>query len=387
MKYLLSFTFLALLSCSFAGDKFGAIDDLKMNQIQIIASHNSYHMRTDAAVLRFLKNLYALHLMPKDLNPKEIDYTHEHLKDQLEKYGVRGLELDVNYDPTGGRFADRRGLAWVWKKHRSKDPEMMQPGFKLIHITDFDFNSTNATFKGALHEIKEWSDAHPDHLPIFIHVEPKTEATGDIVHQLPKLARSAPFDSTACEALDQEVKSVFGEDLKGVITPDQVRGSYVSLEQAVLAGHWPTLRESRGKVVFIIDDAGKVRDLYRKGHPSYTGRAMFVYSEPGTPEAAFVICNDPERDFARIQLCVKQGYIVRTRSDEGGIQARSGDYTEANKAKASWAQIISTDYYRPDARAGKKGWTDYHVTFPGGELARIDSISAEGKEKAGIIKE
>ena len=387
MKYFIPFAFASILLLSFSTDKFGASEDLKLNQIQVIASHNSYHMRTDKAVLRFLTNLYKMHLMPKDLDPKGIDYTNVPLSEQLEKYGVRGLELDVNNDPTGGRFVDRRGLAWVWKPSKSKDPEMKQPGFKLIHITDFDFHSTNATFKGAIKEIKNWSDAHPDHLPVFINVETKTEATGDIIHQLHKLAKSAPFDSAAADALDQEVRSVFGDDLKGVITPDRVRGTYVTLEQAVLAGHWPTLREARGKVVFIIDAGGDTRDVYKKGHPSYTGRAMFVYSEPGTPEAAFVICNDPASDFARIQQCVKQGYIVRSRCDGETVQARSGDYSQMYKAMASWAQIISTDYYKPDDRAGTKGWSNYQVKFPNGEIVRIDSISAQGKDNIGIIKE
>jgi hypothetical protein len=387
VKYLILIPLVSLVLLSFKADKFGASDDLKLNQIQVIASHNSYHMRTDKAVLRFLTNLYKMGLLPKELNPKELDYTNVPLAEQLEKYGVRGIELDVNYDPTGGRFADRRGLAWVWKKHKSKDPDMYKPGFKLIHITDFDFNSTNATFKGALREVKAWSDAHPDHLPVFINVETKTDATGDIVHQLHKLAKSAPFDSAAATALDMEVKSVFGDDLSGVITPDQVRGDYTSLEQAVLAGHWPTLRQARGKVVFIIDAGGNSRDVYKKDHPSYKGRAMFAYSEPGTPEAAFVICNDPFKDFARIQQCVKQGYIVRSRCDEGTLQARSGDYSMANKAMASWAQIISTDYYKPDNRAGTKGWTDYHVRFTDAQIVRIDSISAPGKENIGIIKE
>ena len=386
MKYIL---FLAsiLFLMSFSGDKFGVADELKLNQIQIIASHNSYHMRTDKAVLRFLKELHNMHLLPHGLNPDELDYTNVPLSVQLEKYGVRGLELDVNNDPTGGRFVDRRGLAWVWKRSKSKDPDMKQPGFKLIHITDFDFNSTNATFVGALREIKKWSDEHPDHLPVFINVETKTEATGDMVPQLHKLAKSAPFDSAAADALDKEVKSVFGDNLGGVITPDQVRGSYTTLESAALAGHWPTLKEARGKVVFIIDGDDKSREVYQKGHPSYTGRAMFAYSKPGTPEAAFVIVNDPD-NAPRIQQYVKQGYIVRSRCDEGTMEARTGDYTQMRKAMTSWAQIISTDYYKPDDRAGKKGWTNYQVKFPNGELARIDSISAEGKEKIiGTLKE
>ena len=386
MKYIF-FLASVLFLTSFSGDKFGAADELKLNQIQIIASHNSYHMRTDKAVLRFLKGLHNMHLLPKDLNPDELDYTNVPLSEQLEKYGVRGLELDVNNDPTGGRFVDRRGLAWVWKRSKSKDPEMKQPGFKLIHITDFDFNSTNATFKGALREIKKWSDEHPDHLPVFINVETKTEATGDMVPQLHKLAKSAPFDSAAADALDKEVKSVFGDNLSGVITPDQMRGSYATLEAAALAGHWPTLKEARGKVVFIIDGDDKSREVYQKGHASYTGRAMFAYSKPGTPEAAFVIVNDPD-NAPRIQQYVKQGYIVRSRCDGGTKEARSGDYTEMRKAMASWAQIISTDYYKPDDRAGKKGWTNYQVKFPKGELARIDSVSAEGQEKIiGALKE
>ena len=114
---------------------------------------------------------------------------------------------------------------------------------------------------------------------------------------------------------------------------------------------------------------------------------MFAYSKPGTPEAAFVIVNDPD-NAPRIQQYVKQGYIVRSRCDGGTKEARSGDYTEMRKAMASWAQIISTDYYKPDDRAGKKGWTNYQVKFPKGELARIDSVSAEGKEKIiGALKE
>ena len=387
MKYYIAIVLVTMILVSFSGDKFGASDDLKLNQIQVIASHNSYHMRTDRAVLRFLTNLYKMHLMPKDLDPRGIDYTNVPLSEQLEKYGVRGLELDVNNDPTGGRFVDRRGLAWVWKPSKSKDPEMKQPGFKLIHITDFDFNSTNATFKGAIREIKKWSDAHPDHLPVFINVETKTDATGDIIPQLHKLAKSAPFDSAAADALDREVRDIFGSDLNGVITPDQVRGTYPTLEQAVLAGHWPTLREARGRVVFIIDAGGDVRNIYKKGHPSYSGRAMFVYSDPGTPEAAFVILNDPPSDYARIQQCVKQGYIVRTRCDGETTQARTGDYSQMYRAMASWAQIISTDYYKPDDRAGTKGWSTYQVKFPNGELARIDSISAEGKQNIGLIKE
>lgn len=114
---------------------------------------------------------------------------------------------------------------------------------------------------------------------------------------------------------------------------------------------------------------------------------MFVYSSPGTAEAAFLILNDPTGKFTQIQQRTAQGYIVRTRADDGTTQARVGDYTDMNNAFASGAQIISTDYYKADYRAGTAGWTDYHVYFPNHELARIDSISASGQSGLGTIKE
>jgi len=354
---------------------------LKINQLQIIASHNSYHLKTDPAVFRFLTGLYKAHLLPADLNPEGIDYTNAPLTEQLEKYGVRGMELDIWNDPDGGRYYDRMGRSFVFKSVGSRVAALKQPGFKLIHIPDFDFLSTNPTLVDALKEIKRWSDAHPNHLPLFINLETEVSTPGDEIKILKRLTHAAPFDSLAAENLDREVKSVFGETLEGVITPDQVRGNFTTLEQAVLAGNWPTVKTAAGKIIFIIDGDGTSGDVYRKGHPSLKGRALFVYSEPGTPEAAFVIRNEPVPKFADIQQRVKQGYIVRTRSDDGTRQARIGDYTDMNAALSSWAQIISTDYYRPDPRAGTKGWTNYHVQLPGGGIARADSISAPEIQK------
>ena len=365
----------------------GPDGNLKINQIQIIASHNSYHLRTEPAILRFLTGLFNLHLLSKDLNPKYIDYTNASLTDQLEKYGVRGLELDVWNDPTGGRFYKRKGRALVLKPTASKIEALKQPGFKLLHIPDFDFNSTNPTLVDALKEIKRWSDAHPDHLPVFINIETEVSTPADDVKFLHGFTHAAPFDSLAAENLDKEVKSVFGETLKGVLTPDEVRGNYSTLEDAALKGNWPSLKAASGKVIFIIDGDGNSNQVYKTGHPSLKGRALFVYSDPGTPEAAFVILNEAKDDFAAIQKRVKEGYIVRTRSDDGTKQARSGDSTTMNAALSSWAQIVSTDYYRPDPRAGSKEWSHYCVQLPVGGIARIDSISAPAASKNLKIKE
>ena len=356
----------------------------RLNQIRIIASHNSYHLRTDKAVLRYLTNLFAMGLIPKEYDPRGIDYTQATLTEQFEIYGVRGVELDIYNDPQGGNFYRRQGRALVGLNPHSHIEDLKKPGFKMLHIPDVDYNSTNLTFISGLAEIKKWSDAHPDHLPIFINIEPKSESIRDNVKILRRFARAIPYDSLAYDNMDKEIKSVFGDDLHNVITPDKVRGSYATLEQAVLTTGWPTIAQSRGKVVFIIDGSS---EIYRKGRPSFEGRAMFGYVDAGTPAAAFVEVNDPMTGTDKIHDYVKKGYIIRTRADEGTVEARKGDYTCQRAAFASWAQIISTDYYRPDARAGSKGWSNYHIEVPKG-VAVLDSIAVPALySQYGVVKE
>ena len=387
LKRIIPLLLFGLFAASFSSDSKISADELKMNEVQIIATHNSYHLHTDKAIFRFLKNLYGMHLLPDGLNPAELDYTKDPLSVQLGKYNVRGLELDVWSDPEGGRFYHRKGKAIVWKRTASGIEALKKPGFKIMHIPDFDFNTTNFTFVDALQEIKKWSEANPQHLPLFINVESETETAGDH-KQAPKgLTHAAPFDSAALDALDNEVKSVFGQNLDNVITPDKVRGNYATLEQAVLAGNWPTIGAARGKVVFIIDQHKNVGELYKTGHPSFKGRAMFVYERgPGTPEAAFLIYNNPTRQ-NEIMDAVKKGYIVRTRADAGTDEARNGSYTDMDAAFASGAQIISTDYYKPDERAGKKGWSDYHVIFPQQGMARVDTVAQHKLAQSLPVKE
>ncbi len=364
-----------LMATSFNTDNKITANELKINEVQIIATHNSYHLKTDEQLFGYLKILYRMHIIPKGLDPDELDYTKDPLSVQLGQYGLRGLELDVWSDPEGGRFYHRKGKALIWKKTSSGVDALKKPGFKMLHIPDFDFNTTNYTFVDALQEIKSWSDANPQHLPLFINVESETEAPGDHKEAPQFLTHAVKWDSSTVDALDNEVKSVFGENLDGVITPDKVRGNYATLEQAVLAGNWPTVAAARGQVVFIIDKHENVGELYASGHPSFKGRAMFVYVKPGRPEAAFVIHNGSIKDQARIIEDVKKGYIVRTRSDGGTCEARTGDYSNMEAAFAGGAQIISTDYYKPDYRAGKEGWSDYHVQFPEGGMARVDTVA------------
>lgn len=363
-----------------------SVDLLKINHVQVIGSHNSYRTKTDIDIFTLVNQLYSDGIIPQDLDPKGWDYSHGPLPEQFGAFGMRGIELDIYEDVNGGRFYSRGGMLLVDKDPLSGIPDLNEPGFKILHIPDFDFNTNYYTFKKALLAIKSWSDNNPTHIPIFINVETKTDVPSQ---QLPLsfLLDYEPLTAGASDALDAEVKSVFGNDLDRVITPDDVRGSYTTLREAVLAGNWPTLGDARGKIMFIME--GDMVGQYVQGHPSLQGRAMFTYAEPSDDEAAFVIINDPIGGFNDIQQTVAQGFIVRTRADAETDQARTGDYSMMNSAISSGAQIISTDYYTPDLRylTDPQNWTNYHVSFPGGITYRINPVTAANQVHFGAIVE
>ena len=145
-----------------------------------------------------------------------------------------------------------------------------------------------------------------------------------------------------------------------------MRGAHATLEEAITTAGWPTLANSRGKLLFTLDNEDKVRDDYIAGHPALQGRLLFTSSARGTPEAAFLKLNDPIASEAEIRQAVLDGYVVRTRADADTVQARTGDTTMREAALRSGAQWVSTDYEVADPQFGK----GYVVAIPGGIPAR-----------------
>ncbi|EHQ29110.1 phosphatidylinositol-specific phospholipase C1-like protein [Mucilaginibacter paludis] len=341
MKTLITATLFSLLPFSLLS----VPDDLPINKIQVIGSHNSYKRAIEPA-------LFHLFQKKDSVSASKIDYEHISLTDQLDM-GLLNLEIDVYSDEKGGRYAHPKGLEWV-KGQTPFDPQgqMLKPGFKVFHIVDLDFRSNCLTLKDGLQQLKAWSDAHPDHKPIFITIEPK-----DGVSKSKELTDPEPFTAKTFDALDKEFKEYLGE--QNIITPDVVRGKYTTLNDAVRHGKWPSLKSAKGKFLFLLDAKDHKRDLYIAGHPSLKGRMLFANAEPGTPEAAMMIRNDPND--GTIPVLVKQGYIIRTRSDADTQQARLNDYRDFEAAQKSGAQIITTDYYLKSTHFK----SDYVVSFAG----------------------
>ncbi len=351
----------ALLLAAACGDDDGADDaasvPLRLDQVQVLASHNSYHLEGAPELLD------AVRAFAPDL-VQTLEYSHPTLTDQLDA-GLRGLELDVFADAEGGRYAhpkavDRFGLDPV-------DPSMEDPGFKVFHMQEVDYRSSCPTLTVCLTEVRDWSDDHPDHLPIVIQLEAKDGFVLDVLGL--GFVQPTPVTSETFTALEAEIRSVLPEE--DLIVPADVQGDSPTLRAAVEEAGWPLVDDLRGKVLFVLDDDGLKRQSYRQLHPDTRERLLFVSAQPPDDDAAYAIVNDPEEDGARIAELVRAGFLVRTRADADTVEAREGTRTRAAAAMVSGAQVVTTDYEVEDPR-----YPGYVVTLPGGRTARCNPLTA-----------
>lgn len=267
--------------------------DLRLNQIQVLATHNSYHLRPPAAMLKTAISIR------KDA--KEWDYSRQTLDQQLD-HGARSFELDL---------------------HISKK------GWQVMHVPVFDPGTTVPLFVDALRTIRDWSDKHPRHVPISLLLELKEEGFKlNSAFRRPELADLLQ--------LDADIRATFPPER--LLTPDDVRGSHKTLWEAVSSDGWPQLSKTAGKILVILHETGPNRAAYLDGHPALEGRAMFVESDLGQPHAAVLVRNDPtDREIGPL---ARQGYLVRTRVDgQGNVHA-----ARREQALASGAHILTTDY-------------------------------------------
>ena len=340
------------------GPGHGRGPQIRLNQVQVLASHNSYHVEPEPVLFDALTAV---------LGPaaQGFQYTHRPLPDELDA-GVRQIELDVFVDdPAGGRYATPALVPVL--RLAPPDPALAGPGLKVLHVQEVDYRSTCPTLVDCLTRVKEWSDAHPRHIPVTIQIEAKDGGIDDPGFGF---VTPLPWTPAAFAALEQEIASVFPPHR--VLTPAEVRGRSATLADAVRAGRWPRLDDVRGQVLFVLDDKGAKRDAYRAEVPDLADRTIFVDVPETDPEAAMMVVNDPVGSAGRIRSLVEAGFIVRTRADADTVQARTGDTTMRDAALASGAQYVSTDYVWPDDRFG----TGYVVDLPGDTPARCNPVNA-----------
>jgi hypothetical protein len=215
--------------------------DLRLNQIQIVGTYNSYHLRPSKEVLESQRGA-------------SLDYGHAPIRTQLDA-GVRSFAIDI---------------------YKTND------AFRVLHIPGMDEGSNCETLKECLGEIIAWSNQYPEHIPLIVFIEVKNlkKPTGDLI----------PMNNAGMDKLESLLWMKIGKD--NLLTSDEVRGTESSLEEAVLTEGWPLLDSVRGKIMIVLNAPQPLQSYYSTVSPSLSGRAMFVKVEPGNPEAAVVVSND-----------------------------------------------------------------------------------------------
>jgi hypothetical protein len=337
---------------------------LRMNEIQVIGTHNSYHRELSPSEQAAHDAVYG----GAPVYENFLAYSHASLPNQLGLQGMRGLELDLYPDPSGGLYANpllrrRLGVGPLM------DPEWSRPGIKVLHTHDLDYNSTCVRLVSCLRLVRTWSRANSGHVPLLVMLElkgtdPVAGPAGGVV--------VPPWDRVALGRLDAEIRSVFDAD--ELITPDDVRRRGLTLRQSVLRRGWPALRQARGQVVFLMDnDPGAISAAYLRGRPNLEGRVLFTNARPRARDAAFVKRNEPTgQGLRQIRRLVRAGYLVRTRSDIPLATVKSGSRAQLRAAIRSGAQLVSTDF--PEVGMSARYDSNYVATLPGGGPARCNPV-------------
>lgn len=279
-------------------------EPLRLNDLRMKGTHNSYHVATPGVAT---------------LQP-EYNYTHTDLHVQADRLGVRQFELDVYLVP---------GM-----------------GLRVYH-TPWDLATNCEGFIGCMTELRNWSDANPDHAPLWIFVEPKD--LPDVVEE---------FD--ILEEIETEIASTWTADRR--ITPAEVQGDADSLREAVTTTGWPTLEESRGKVLFVLLDKTEIRDLYLERNPTLANRSMFAIVDESHDLASVISFTNPISHGDRLRNASEAGFMVRTRPDAATVEAQQMNYSRFEAALESGAHFLSTDY------PGSDRTIDFAIWLPEGPV-------------------
>lgn len=355
-----------------AGTVEGLDTRLRLNQIQSIGTHNSYHLapgEASAILLEAVRFDVGEGWTTPALN-QALAYSHPPLEVQLQ-LGLRQFELDVYADPEGGRFTQpavfrlREGTPWQIPVDFDPEGQLAQPGFKVFHHPEYDPRSTNYLLRQWVQGMMDWSEDHPGHFPLIVHIEAKQ---GDPKWLSPDLepARVDKFDAATWRALEDEIRAIVPAEK--LITPDTVRGEYRHLRDAIRGRGWPTLEELQGKILFFLLTKKTVTESYLRLNDELQGRLFFASVNPSHPAASWFRIPDPE--YHRIPELLAEGFLITTVADQHSEAARANDGTRREAAFTSGSHFILTDFPTPNPQL-----SSYRVSFPGGRFQRANPVT------------
>mmetsp|Transcript_16340 Transcript_16340/g.35329 ORF Transcript_16340/g.35329 Transcript_16340/m.35329 type:complete len:460 (+) Transcript_16340:1553-2932(+) len=349
---------------------------VKLNHIQVLHAHNSYH-QCPGPVMRALFQNQIARPLASAFGTTELQYTMPPMDELVTQYGVRSFEIDVAYDEVGGTFYNRAGpklARFLGVPNATTEmfgPESLRtPGWKVVHIPDIDFRSTCNTLVECLQPLQRWRQAHPQHDPLFIHLEPKTvniTATAveqnltSIINLVNGVLRSSPDGSQSLAStvppnkeqvlqLERDVLQVFNRS--DIFTPDAMRGRYSSIRQRIRQQGFPNLSSLQGKVLLVLIDSEPFTTLYEELYPNTRGALFFREGSPNNRDnhtlfTSMVGNANPNQAgllAGRCKAVVEAGYLLRVAADSGTYAARANDTRVRDVVLACGAHFVHTDY-------------------------------------------
>ena len=203
---------------------------VKFNQIQMRGTVNSYHD-------------YLEHdgegVIP------EVAYRHLALDRQAAEQGIRQFDFDLSSDRVAGNFLQ---------------PENAE--------NDIDDLSHCVDWFDCLWQLADWCDAHPDH-PMVVVLVGESLVNLDL---MPHLHRQL-------DLVEETIAFTLGRDR--IYKPAEMRRGFPSLRAAIDGIGWPTVDETRGRVLFLLKDRGLPRTEYIvNGGLDPDERLLFVAGDP-----------------------------------------------------------------------------------------------------------
>lgn len=300
---------------------------VKMNEIAVMGTHNSYQMLATLPKRALMRTLQIISFGAVE---NKAIFEMDTFTDQLEK-GVRNLEIDIVTVDDGDNVS-----------------------FIVTHQPILDNVSSAYNFAKAVEEIAMWSDNNPGHLPVYLLIEPK----GDVI----SVNNMKNFSVEYALELDKVLREKLGDKL---LTPALAMREYESFEAMRNADDWPDLKEAAGKVVVLMHPCD-VTQGYIDTDTSIKTQAMFPmlrFSDIDKSYASFILDNDPEGAVENNKITVNEKRLmVRTRAD---------DYPDFSDERYSFAEncgshIITTDYPPRSVRN-----YDHTYTFDGYMMKRL----------------
>lgn len=283
-------------------------DQLRVDEITMKCTHNSYHIEPE---------------FPADPSHR---YTHLPLDQQLALQGVRAFELDI---------------------HAGEE-------FPVYHIPlGIDDVSNCPTLAACLSGVRSWSVVNPGHHLVVVWVEIKDELDRDTI--------------TDYDALDAAVRGSLGDRL---YTPDDFLRGFPNQRAALEALGWPTLGETRDRVlVVILDNDEPHQGGYTREFTSLDGRAMFVRASEDQydlPWAVIAKINNPA-DSEAIAAAHEAGMLIASNTGSAG-QSVEDAQARRQAGITNGVHMLCDDFVGPEG--GQPIW----LTLPGGQPSMCSTV-------------